>query len=471
MTQSRISAGAATLNKFSCCHKQQEMGKLMQCVLCGAKLKPGETFCSCCGAKLQPAATSEAFQKAAPAADITKYPTAGFNRLLMLGTLVLGFIFQALLYSLRQSIEDFALFYAGFWLAYLVLFHALCYKQTKVRPLGYLFAFISAYLCIMLVFQAYGYSDEMLALLNLPAIPCLLMLHAQYVTQPLPKEQESSYIKLIISGFFIQPFRYLGRFFSVFSFMLPKSGKRKGVVFGILVALPVVAIVLKLLLSADAVMGLYAKTLLDSFKLSELLLRLALLLGCAMLFYSFLYGAAWGEKHVPKPFVTMQWHVVSPAIILGALLFVYMLFSFVQFVYLFGGYGLPEGLTYSEYAREGFGQLIFVAIINYSVFALFLCNVQKGRLLKVLLALLLLATGIILASAFTRLMLYIGAYGLTFKRIQALWLISYVAAVLILCFVRLLKEKLPLLSICTLLFIIWYAALNAPDLTAWYPAV
>ncbi|HOR13866.1 MAG TPA: DUF4173 domain-containing protein, partial [Clostridia bacterium] len=197
--------------------------------------------------------------------------------------------------------------------------------------------------------------------------------------------------------------------------------------------------------------------------------RTALLLSCAVLFYSFLHNAAWGKRYEPKPFETRQWPVTAPAIILCALLAVYMLFTLVQAVYLFGGHGLPEGLTYSEYAVEGFGQLLLVAIINYSVFALFLCNVQKGRLLKGLLAFLLLATGIILASAFTRLLLYIGAYGLTFKRIQAFWLLCYVAAVLILCFVRLIKEKLPLLRISTLVFILWYAALNVPDLKAWYP--
>ena len=146
---------------------------------------------------------------------------------------------------------------------------------------------------------------------------------------------------------------------------MPKSGRRKGVVLGILIALPIVAIVLKLLLSADAVMGLYAKALVAALNLSEFLWRTALLLGCALLFYSFLYNAAWGKRHEPKPFETKQWSVTAPAIILCALLAVYMLFSFVQAVYLFGGHGLPEGLTYSEYAREGFGQLIFVAIINY----------------------------------------------------------------------------------------------------------
>lgn len=439
----------------------------MQCTSCGAPYKQGDIFCSGCGTKLQPV-LNEAL-KDASALELGGDPSLGAARLLMLGTLLLGFIFQALVYSLGLGTEAFGLFYAGFWLAYLVLFHVFCYKQAKARPLGYLFALIGAYLCLMLVFQTRGYSDEMLALLNLFAIPFLLMLHSQYVTKPLPKEQESSYIKLFFYGFFVQPFSSIGRFFNVFTCLMPKSGRRKGVVLGILIALPIVAIVLKLLLSADAVMGLYAKALVASLNLSEILWRTALLLSCAVLFYSFLHNAAWGKSHEPKPFETRQWPVTAPAIILGALLAVYMLFTLVQAVYLFGGHGLPEGLTYSEYAVEGFGQLLLVSIINYSVFSLFLCNVQKGRLLKGLLALLLLATGVILASAFTRLLLYIGAYGLTFKRIQAFWLLCYVAAVLILCFVRLIKEKLPLLRISTLVFILWYAMLNAPDLKAWYP--
>ncbi len=74
----------------------------------------------------------------------------------------------------------------------------------------------------------------------------------------------------------------------------------------------------------------------------------------------------------------------------------------------------------------------------------------------------------VLASAFTRLFLYTGAYGLTFRRIQALWFLIYLTVVLTLCALRLYNAKFPLLRACALTFILWYVALNLPDLTALY---
>ena len=44
---------------------------------------------------------------------------------------------------------------------------------------------------------------------------------------------------------------------------------------------------------------------------------------------------------------------------------VYLVFCVIQIVYLFMGKGsLPEGMTYSQYARQGFFQLLFVAVLN-----------------------------------------------------------------------------------------------------------
>ncbi|MEZ4508571.1 MAG: DUF4153 domain-containing protein [Eubacteriales bacterium] len=48
------------------------------------------------------------------------------------------------------------------------------------------------------------------------------------------------------------------------------------------------------------------------------------------------------------------------------LLAAYALFTYVQFTYLFGG-TLPVDLTYSEYARAGFGQFLVVTLVNFTV--------------------------------------------------------------------------------------------------------
>ena len=55
---------------------------------------------------------------------------------------------------------------------------------------------------------------------------------------------------------------------------------------------------------------------------------------------------------------------VIAIIITAALCFVYLIFSVIQILYLFiGNMRLPEGYTYSSYAREGFFQLLTVLLV------------------------------------------------------------------------------------------------------------
>ncbi len=109
-------------------------------------------------------------------------------------------------------------------------------------------------------------------------------------------------------------------------------------------------------------------------------------------------------------------------------------FVFVQITVLFGGRTHvleTEGLTYAEYARQGFFQLLAVAALTLLVIsiAVWVARPAPGRdrtWLRVLLGLLCLFTLVILASAATRLSLYEEAYGFTRLRVAVhatiLWL-------------------------------------------------
>ncbi|HWR22109.1 MAG TPA: DUF4153 domain-containing protein [Feifaniaceae bacterium] len=455
----------------------------MKCSACGNELRGEDRFCPACGLK---AAAAPA--PAAPQPERGQYfesaytalrqaqeprPVTAPQRWLLLGVILLGVVLQSA-FSFVSTVSEssagpYAVRYAAFWLTYIALFHIFCYKKAAERPLGLVLCGAAAFLCVMMTFQAYGYSDWSLLFLNQLAIPCLLMLHAQYVTQPLPRERESGYFFYFLTGFFVQPFENLGRFFAGAGSLFKAGEKGKHFWLGILVAVPVLAVVVSLLLSADAVMNALAIQVFGSIDLSDVIWRIFVVLICAMLFYSFLYGAAWGKKPEPAVREYKPLNATAPSVVLITLLIAYAVFTAVQFLYLFGGYGLPEGLTYSEYAVEGFNQLMWVAAINFSVLSLCICRVEEKAHLRVLMLLVLAATGVILASAFTRLSLYIGAYGLTFKRIQAFWFLCYLTAVLVLYGIRLYNKRLPLLRLSALIFVLWYAALNIPDLTAWYP--
>ena len=110
---------------------------------------------------------------------------------------------------------------------------------------------------------------------------------------------------------------------------------------------------------------------------------------------------------------------------LGALNLLFALFVAVQVAVLFGGDGYVRdtaGLTYAEYARSGFAQLVVVAVLTLAVVgaALRWARTERARdtrLLRALLAALCLLTLVVLASALHRLGLYERAFGFTRTRL------------------------------------------------------
>jgi hypothetical protein len=118
----------------------------------------------------------------------------------------------------------------------------------------------------------------------------------------------------------------------------------------------------------------------------------------------------------------LEWAI--PLSLLNAL---FAAFVVVQFAVLFGGHEHvleTAGLTYSEYARQGFWQLLAAAALTLTVVGATLWFTSpEGRreraLRTALLAMLCVLTLIVLASALRRLDLYEGAYGLSRLRLAA----------------------------------------------------
>jgi hypothetical protein len=132
-----------------------------------------------------------------------------------------------------------------------------------------------------------------------------------------------------------------------------------------------------------------------------------------------------------RTLATLEW--VVP---LAALVTLFAAFVAVQLATLYGGHEHvleTAGLTYAEYAREGFAQLIAAAALTLAVIG------AAGRwappAARPLLIALCLLTFVILASALTRLGLYEEAYGFTRLRFSAhaaiLWLGGLFALVVI----------------------------------------
>jgi hypothetical protein len=110
---------------------------------------------------------------------------------------------------------------------------------------------------------------------------------------------------------------------------------------------------------------------------------------------------------------------------LGALVVLFLAFVGVQVTVLFGGRDhvlRTTGLTYAEYARSGYWQLLATAVLTLGVIAAALRLADTPRrshrmILRALLAALCALTLVLLASALHRLDLYESAFGLTRLRL------------------------------------------------------
>jgi hypothetical protein len=303
------------------------------------------------------------------------------------------------------------------------------------------------------------------------------MAHAQWTAHGFSiKNFDKAVVGMVLAwleGLIVKPFSGIGALFKASASMVSSSNKSnvKRVAIGIAIVAPMMLVIIPLLMGADQVFGHYVSQIFSRMRFSSLIFHSVVTIIAFGLFFSFLWNIGFGEN---KPHIAAEVAAIDKiisTIVLGSVIAVYVLFCLVQFTYLFARAGLTAGMTFSEYAREGFAQTVAVCAINLLIFGIFLWRGNHGKLLTALLATLLALTGIMLVSGAIRLNLYIAAFGMTWLRLLSAWFIIYLAAVVILCAARLFFKKMPVIGISALLLLVWYVALgylNPDGFIRWY---
>lgn len=127
--------------------------------------------------------------------------------------------------------------------------------------------------------------------------------------------------------------------------------------------------------------------------------------------------------------------VVETVIVLGTLDAIFLAFVLVQFRYFFGGAAVVEGtttLTYAEYARRGFFELVTVAALALSLLLAADWALRRNRardewLFRVLAGAMIAMLYVIMASAVQRMLLYQSEYGLTELRVYTTAFMGWLA--------------------------------------------
>lgn len=220
---------------------------------------------------------------------------------------------------------------------------------------------------------------------------------------------------------------------------------------GLLIAAPLVAVFGALLMSADAV---FAELVARAVRLDVewLVPHVVLFAILAWLSTGYLRGFLTGTdlpsfrgaepevngRDVPAPaWLALGATEVTTA--LGAVNLLFLLFVIVQFRYLFGADSIVQvtpDLTYADYARRGFFELVSAVVLVVPVLlaADWLLDRRTRRDVVVFRALAGLQIALVLAigaSALQRLRLYHASYGLTESRFYAMVLLLWIGAVLL----------------------------------------
>ena len=226
-------------------------------------------------------------------------------------------------------------------------------------------------------------------------------------------------------AFLTEPFRSYGKYCSEND----KKGPNKQVLVGIAISVPVLLVVIPLLISSDAAFeGLMVSLFSGIGTLIAKILLGALL---TVFLFALLFALKKGLKREEYPLCGQGNYKNLPAataVTLFSILSVfYAVYLFSQLAYFFSAFSgiLPEGyaLTPANYARRGFFELCGVCSINLGLIALITGLSRRTDAGKIPLSVRVTATVICVfsviftATALSKMLLYIGFYGLTRLRL------------------------------------------------------
>lgn len=263
-----------------------------------------------------------------------------------------------------------------------------------------------------------------------------------------------------------------------------KSGNNiKLMLIGLLVTVPLTWGVGALLMSADqgfenmfSGFSIWIKHL----DIGVFIFQLCLALPCSMYLFNLLYNSSHRNDVVRLDQQKCTYKVLSMRHIPNILLYtaitpiciLYILFFIAQANYFLSAFSgsLPDGYSYSEYARRGFFELFWVSMINLTVIIVMSLLAKKGgekkpAAMKAYTTTLSLFTIILIATALSKMMMYINEYGLTQLRVYTSWFMVLLAMVFVMIIIKQFRFSFHIARWLTAVFTVMFALLcfSRPD--------
>lgn len=264
-----------------------------------------------------------------------------------------------------------------------------------------------------------GTLDENNEILNIIVLPILISI---YLFSLINKNYKMALVNIPLM-FKIFP-RYL---FRNLKFLKIKTNREKtnkilNAVFGIIVGIVFSIVILLLLMSADDYFNKFVSKAFISinFDFSKIMQF--------VIFFIIIFSI--GVNLMRNRYIVMKENKtrkIDHTIIISMLSvinLVFVLFLISEISKLCGNFlQIPKGYIYSSYAREGFFQLLFVTIINFSIilYLIYKTNVIKeNKIIRNLVLVLIAFSVLLIFNSYYRMFLYIGKFGFTNLRLQVI---------------------------------------------------
>ena len=409
---------------------------------------------------------------------------AGY-RWLFLGALVIGCLGDFLFYGKEFGIS-FPLF--------LITMYALFFWQAHLRnhfrfTARHAFAWLLTVPNLMLACTFFLYANEFFHLINFVLVLFLFVVQTMLLTE----RHQSKWYTLGFVGDLLETVLVYTLKYARLPFVMAKEwikarvdrekyGIMMKVLAGIGISLPILLVVLGLLSHADQVFSYFLTeipSMLFDWDSAEALFRLFLIGVLSFLFFGYLYTLIGPrEATVALPVKEAEekkivWDGIILVTLLTIINVVYAVFVFIQISYLFSGQEsmLPAGMTYAEYAKNGFQELVTVTVINFIILLSTMHLVSRAkpllyRLVQILLSFLTLCTSFMLFSAYFRLSLYEEAYGYTHTRLLAHAFMIFLFVLFVIALLKIWRNRFSLIQYYVVVALIFYVVLNYVNMDA-----
>lgn len=233
------------------------------------------------------------------------------------------------------------------------------------------------------------------------------------------------------------------------------GGKRKSflrVISGVVLAMPVLLVVVPLLMSSDAAFNGLAQRLVGDLFLTVIKIIVGLVLALFVTAYCF----SLKKRELPQSKESNFNGFDNTVIVsfLSVLAVCYLTYLFSQLAYFFSAFSgfLPDDYSFTpaEYARRGFFEMSIIAAINLFIIftALLVSRKNEGKICiasRILCTFIGVFTLIIIATAISKMVLYINRFGMTVLRITTSSFMLFLAVVFISLMLRIFLPRIKVL--------------------------